>query len=633
MSTGLGVVEWWLHWMLRMSWQVAVLAVAVWALTRLLRRSSASLRYSLWLLVFIKLLLPPGLSAPWSPATVAANAWPAGVRWTVDMPAVHSTSTAPAQWPALSADTFTESAPVADRPPVTVSPAPKAAVSVPHAIMAIWAVVALGLLLLMTVQWRLHSRRLLRDAVLAPEEILVWGRTQALLLGLRRPVEIYVSPQVLVPCVMGFRKAIVFLPQDLIARLSPAQQADLIAHEIAHIKRGDLWTGWFASTLVCLYWFHPAVWLANFQLRREREMACDDKVLHATRREGTEYASTMVRVAEGFRGGVPAGAGFLGLFELADNLLQRVRAVSDATRTRRAGWRASITVVVVALAVIPMGAWTSVSHAQATPPQPAASAEPQQAPPAAAQPAEKASEAPTDNVQAAEKEIAEHYAAAAPELKEYIKWTARTFGRGGMWLPENAFESLTPEQREEKVKYLVEVLNGEYGRYLCGALAEAGVLKDARLLPGLTKHAGYHREDSDYDCRPKWIAVASLGRHDEPSSAPLLVDLADHGNQNTKMWAQASMSRLTGQNFGTDKKAWAEWWNANGKKPKIDVAALKAWKPVGESAPAVGAGRMGKVLRFDGLDDYIHIPPTPQLDLTADVTVGAWIKVAPECRG
>lgn len=812
-----GPVEWWLGWMLGMSWQVALLAAAVWILTRLLRRSSASLRYALWLLVFIKLLLPPGLSAPWSPVTFAAGALPAAMEWG-GVPAEPSVPQVSFPAPAFSRDSYADSstgeAASEQEPAQRVAegmPAPKNVLNVPMALMALWGVVAAGLLLLMTAQWHRHSRRLMRDAQPAPEEISAWGRTQALLLGLRHSVEIYVSPEVKVPCVMGFRKARVFLPRELILRLSPAQQADLIAHEMAHIKRGDLWTGWLASTLVCLYWFHPAVWLANFQLRREREMACDDKVLHATRREGSEYASTMVRVAEGFSGGVPAGAGFLGLFELADNLLQRVRAVSDATRKRRAGWRAAITVVLVALVLIPMGAWTTVSHAQADAASPAVapaspveqeieqhyakaddevkefirftarrfgpdglwvpqdafakltpeernakvdeaikaieSGDPYKAlaeagalgdprllpaleqvaldmqeklqdnrarwmavaamgrigdkkavpalvplvdhynknvrlwaraslaritgeyfgadkdawvkwanaagPETAITPealekgsrqseekmkplleaAEKRNAGQSDNVQAAEKEIAEHYAAAGPEAKEYIKWTAGNFGRGGMWLPEGALDSLTPEQREEKVKYLVEVLNGEYGRHLCGALAEAGVLKDARLLPGLTKQAGYHRDDSDYDCRPKWIAVASLGRQDDPTSAPLLVDLVDHGNQNTRMWAQASMSRLTGQKFGTDKKAWAEWWNANGKEPKIDVAALKPWKPIGEKAAAVGAGGTGKVLRFDGVDDYIHIPSTPQLDLTADVTVGAWIKVAPECRG
>ena len=60
----------WLAWMTTMGWQIVVLIVAAWALTRLLWRSSATLRYSLWLVVFIKLLLPPSFAAPWSAGTL-----------------------------------------------------------------------------------------------------------------------------------------------------------------------------------------------------------------------------------------------------------------------------------------------------------------------------------------------------------------------------------------------------------------------------------------------------------------------------------------------------------------------------------------------------------------------------------
>ena len=52
----------WAAWMWPMAWQVTVLIVAVAALTWLLRGRSARLRYALWLLVPIRLLLPPTLA-------------------------------------------------------------------------------------------------------------------------------------------------------------------------------------------------------------------------------------------------------------------------------------------------------------------------------------------------------------------------------------------------------------------------------------------------------------------------------------------------------------------------------------------------------------------------------------------
>lgn len=179
----------------------------------------------------------------------------------------------------------------------------------------------------------------------------------------------------------------------------------------------------------------------------------------------------------------------------------------------------------------------------------------------------------------AEEEIAAHYAKAAPEVKEYVRWTAETFGKSGLWLNEDALASLPAAAREEKIRHLASLLeSAEYGRHLCRALAEAGALKDARLVPGLMKVAGYHRDDADYDCRPKWIAVASLARQESDDAVPLLISLVDHGNQNTRNWAGAALSRKTGQDFKRDKRAWAAEWQAKGH-PAVAADFLKPWQP------------------------------------------------------
>jgi len=176
--------------------------------------------------------------------------------------------------------------------------------------------------------------------------------------------------------------------------------------------------------------------------------------------------------------------------------------------------------------------------------------------------------APLD-LEAAKREVAEKYAAAHPEIQEYILWTARSFGRSGLWLNEDAFAGLSPEEREQKVVYLAALLeDGEYGRHLCNGLAEAGALHDARLVPGLMKVAGYHKEGVDYDCRPKWMAVAALAREESDEAVPLLISLVDHGNQNTRMWARAALARKSGKDFQQDKQAWTEWWEAEKGKDK-----------------------------------------------------------------
>jgi hypothetical protein len=169
------------------------------------------------------------------------------------------------------------------------------------------------------------------------------------------------------------------------------------------------------------------------------------------------------------------------------------------------------------------------------------------------------------------------YAKAHPEIREYVHWTAQTFGPSGMWLNEEAFATWPADQRESRILYLKTLLeDGEYGRHLCSGLAEASALKDSRLVAGLMKVAGYHRSAADYDCRAKWMAVAALARQESEAAGPLLVSLVDHGNQNTRNWARAALARQTGQDFAQDKQAWARWWRDQGHPP-IAEDLMKPW--------------------------------------------------------
>ena len=117
------------------------------------------------------------------------------------------------------------------------------------------------------------------------------------------------------------------------------------------------------------------------------------------------------------------------------------------------------------------------------------------------------------NMKKAQEEVNKHYSKAAPEVQEYILWTARAFGRSGRWLNEDAFASLSKEQREKKIKYLAVLLNNsEYGRHLCMKLAEASAIKDKSLVPGLIKVAGYSNSIMTA-VRNGWLSRHCRGRN------------------------------------------------------------------------------------------------------------------------
>ncbi len=542
----------WGQWMFHMSWQVALIVAIVWLVSRVASRRSARFRHLLWVAVFLKLVLPPMLATPWSAGNVIAGIpedyVPDALRDAgTARPGkeVETDSTPPT---ALSTRSAAPDATVPESAPVMPRPARVVRLSAVACCMILWAFVALGLAVVVGWQYRRFVRMVCRHATAAPVSIQAVVNAQTEQLGVSRTVPVLVSPAIHTPAVFGFLRPSIFLPANWEEQFTAGDLAGILAHEVAHVKRGDLPVTVIAAMLSCVYWFHPAVWFANLQQRREREMACDDVVLESNRQPGKAYAASLLRAAEHFTGETPAGAGFLGLLELSDNLLHRVRAATDVKRARRMGW-GSATALVALLLILPMGVWTATGQD------------------------------PNDAQSAVNAEISAHYTKADPDVQEYVRWTARQFGRSGLWLPETAFDDLTAQQREEKITYYAEVLNGEYGRHQCGALAAAGVLKDKRLLPGVIKAATYHRDDSDYDCRPKWMAVEALGRLGDESAVPALIQLVDHGNQNTRMWARASLVRLTSQNFSDDKMAWGKWWNDSGKEPKIDLSELKPWAP------------------------------------------------------
>ncbi len=525
------VAEHWWTWMLHMTWQVALIAGVVWVICRLARRSSGEFRHALWGLVLLRLVVPPFLAVPWSPG-----------------PVLHSVIApdAPVEGGSLGIVLAAEASPGREGVRVAFSD-PRIVLSHHALAMFLWAFVSAGFLGGVLWKYLRFVSGLRRSCASAPPSYLHAVDGCRSVLGIRRRVAVMVSPRVSTPVLFGLRRPTILLPEDFGKVVLEAQVETVLLHELAHVKRYDLLSGWVAGLLTCLYWFHPMVWMANLMLRREREMACDDVVLRTTGQEGPAYASTILRVAERFDGAVPAAAGFLGVVEVWEDLLSRIRSAGDARRSRRLGRTGAVALVLLAIALMPMGL----------------------------------AQAPKDSA-AEPDEIALYYKGVSPEVKEFIRHTAKAFGRGGLWLPEDSAAEWSAAEKSEKAAYYAEVLAGSYGRHQCEALAWAGVLRDESLLAGLIKVAAYHREDQDYDCRPKWMAVAALGRQENEKAVPHLIPLVDHGNLNTRMWARASLYRITGKALGDDKKAWGAWWNGTGKEPKLTEADLQAWVPLEE---------------------------------------------------
>ncbi len=98
-------------------------------------------------------------------------------------------------------------------------------------------------------------------------------------------------------------------------------------------------------------------------------------------------------------------------------------------------------------------------------------------------------------------------------------------------------------------------------------------LKSRKAVPGLLRIAAERTEKDNAD---RSFACRALGIIGDPSAIPDLVHLTYHYNEDTRLWAQISLVRLTGENFGRDVAAWRQWWEKQGGKPPI-VEQTVAW--------------------------------------------------------
>ncbi|MGH7868614.1 MAG: TIGR03435 family protein, partial [Candidatus Dormibacteraceae bacterium] len=102
-----------------------------------------------------------------------------------------------------------------------------------------------------------------------------------------------------------------------------------LMHELEHVRRGDIVSHPLARAVCAVYWFHPLVWMAWWQLVLEAERSCDDAVI--ARWEATGYADQLVGLARRLL--AAAKSPVLAMANRSD-LVIRVGAILD-TRQRR----------------------------------------------------------------------------------------------------------------------------------------------------------------------------------------------------------------------------------------------------------------------------------------------------------
>jgi beta-lactamase regulating signal transducer with metallopeptidase domain len=114
-------------------------------------------------------------------------------------------------------------------------------------------------------------------------------------LGVMRPIELRVSEAVGTAATVGWWRPVVLLAADW-PTWDESELRTVVAHELAHVRRGDYLAGLFAIACRALHFYHPLVrWLVG-RLRLQQELAAD-ALAAAVAGGRTGYLRALARVA------------------------------------------------------------------------------------------------------------------------------------------------------------------------------------------------------------------------------------------------------------------------------------------------------------------------------------------------
>ncbi len=161
------------------------------------------------------------------------------------------------------------------------------------------------------------------------------------------------------PLTWGILRPVILFPMS--ARDWTAHQVDLARrHEEAHIARHDWLWQTFANLTRAVFWFHPLVWFAVAQLRKEAETATDDLVL-ASGAAPVDYAEQLLEVARNLSTATPSPA--VPMIR-AGALEARVRSILNPRRQRRNTSVVLKAAITILLAVVAAGLATLTASAE-----------------------------------------------------------------------------------------------------------------------------------------------------------------------------------------------------------------------------------------------------------------------------
>lgn len=338
-----------LVWLLQNTVLAGLLAIGLALLCRW-KRCTPAMRHALWLLVMLRLAIPPGVMS-----------WP----WTVPLPSLQraeevQTAAAPAKTFHFVIDhpelefVASESEP----PAAAETPKPAEAVAAPidwsrwiwRTTLGFWLA---GAIVVAIAHLRGFAQlyRLMRQGETAPPWLSRRVGELAGRLGIRPP-RVRVLDDLASPLVVGFMRPVLLWPRDLQDRLNEDGLQAVLLHELAHLRRRDHWVRWLEMAAACVWWWNPLFRLARRRIRQYAELACDAWVLAVLPKARRAYAEALLQVCESVtRTTEPAPA--LGVGGDRDDFQRRLTMIMRESVACRLPRKSLLAIGVLALLVVP----------------------------------------------------------------------------------------------------------------------------------------------------------------------------------------------------------------------------------------------------------------------------------------
>ena len=274
-----GFADGWAEAMWRASWQGGIALALAWALTRALPKLPAAARCWVWRVAYLKLLV--------------CLAWAAPVELAVLRPVIQEPAplveTVVTQPPVLSGDV-----PAAARGNVAIIPAPHP--RLPTLLFVAWAAGTTLSAFRLLSGWRQAARLRRRCRAVENRELLDLFDSLCRQLVLASPPRLMTADGVKGPLLLGPLRPVIVLPADATRHYTPDALRLMLAHELAHLRRGDLWWNWLPALAEVLFFFHPLVWLAGREWRLAQESACDEAAVRAASATPAQFGRMLLDV-------------------------------------------------------------------------------------------------------------------------------------------------------------------------------------------------------------------------------------------------------------------------------------------------------------------------------------------------